>query len=424
MLKHRSHKKDSLNRRNAKIIGFLIACICVCLAFVGGFILRGETAFLKSIGFSSMVSDVEENPGATVTGNTYDSISARVAEIEGLLKNESLDDYELDAATQELLNAFSEVTDDPYLRYYTSDRYATYVQENAGKHAGIGALFSEKGGSAYVVDIFPESSAEKAGVQVGDFVVAIDGDRSQLWTQTEVINALSRDEGESVVVTWRRPATLDAAGGEEFITTLRCSEYSEQNVKAELHEKVGYITLKQLTQDASSLVLEAIEDLTTQGAESFVLDIRDNPGGYLTQAVETASLFVKSGVIVGIETKEEHDTTKSATGSAVTDAPLVVIVNANTTAAAEVLAAALKDNDRATIVGKTTLGKGSVQVVKPLSFGGALRYTAAYYKSPLGYEINGVGVVPHISVDASLEPEVDNQKSFAIEIAQSRTPEE
>ena len=187
--------------------------------------------------------------------------------------------------------------------------------------------------------------AEAQGVQQGDFVVAIDGDSSHQWSLTETVKALSREEGSTVVGTWMRPSSLEADTGEEFTTTLECSAYSVPNVTTELAGTVGYIKLKQITQNADDLVGKAIADLTAQGATSFVLDIRDNPGGYLTQAVDLASLFVKSGSIVQIETKDGKSV-KSATGNVATDKPLVVLVNENTAAAAEVLAAALQENQR------------------------------------------------------------------------------
>ena len=236
----------------------------------------------------------------------------------------------------------------------------------------------------------------------------------------EVINALARDEGESVVVTWRRPASMDAEGGDEFSTTLTTGVYKEQNLATELHDQVGYISLKQLTQQSADLVEKAVSDLEEQGALSFVLDIRSNPGGYLTQAVDIASLFMRSGVVVEIETVRESPSTKAvANSTTVTDKPLVVLVDGNTAAAAEVLTAALQDSQRATVVGTTTMGKGSVQRVQKLSFGGALRYTAAYYKTPLGRDINDVGIAPDITVDSDGDEETDNQKQFAIETAQS-----
>ena len=237
---------------------------------------------------------------------------------------------------------------------------------------------------------------------------------------TEVVNALARDEGDSVIVTWRRPASMDAEGGEEFSTTLTTGIYKEQNLITEIHDQVGYISLKQFTQESTGLVEQAVSDLEEGGALSFVLDLRGNPGGYLTQAVEIASLFMKSGVVVEIETVRDGTSTKSVTSSVTaTDKPLVVLVDGNTSAAAEVLAAALQDSQRATVVGTNTMGKGSVQRVQKLSFGGALRYTAAYYRTPQGHDINNVGIAPDITVNDDGEEGADSQKDFAIETAQS-----
>ena len=180
---------------------------------------------------------------------------------------------------------------------------------------------------------------------------------------------------------------------------------------------VGVITLHQINGNAADLIRSAVENLEAQGAQAYVLDLRDVPGGYLSQAVEVANLFVRNGIIVQIQTADGI-TNRQASGEVVTDKPLVVLVNGNTTAAAEVLASALQDNQRATLVGQTTMGKGSVQVVRELSFGGALRYTAAYYLSPQGRAIDGLGVAPDIIVDRN-EGASDNQLSLAIETAQS-----
>ena len=181
---------------------------------------------------------------------------------------------------------------------------------------------------------------------------------------------------------------------------------------------MGYIKLTQITQNSDSLVLDAITDLADSGAQSYVFDIRDNPGGYLTQAVDLASLFVKSGIAVQINTKSAQ-TNRTVTGNTATDAPLVLLVNRNTAGTAEVLAGALQDNKRATLIGVQSMGKGSVQSVKELSFGGALRYTSAYYLTPLGYTIDKVGIAPDVQVQPGDDDSVDTQKNLAVETAQS-----
>lgn len=413
-----NHRKHGVDTRNARILKIFLACIAVFAAFVIGFFARGNELLLTKFGFSSLVASSDQNPGATVSGDTYDSLAARLAEVDGIVTGESLDFYDLDDATTLVLDAYTGTTDDKFLRYYNSDRYSTYLNEGPGKHAGIGVLFSEYEGQAYVVDVFERSAAELAGVKQGDFVVAIDGDRGQTWSATEVINALSRDEGETVIVTWRRPASLEAQGGEEFTTTLVCATASSVNVETEVSDGVGYVSLKQLTQNSSILIEQAINDLESQGVESYVFDLRNNPGGYLTQAVDTASHFIKSGVVVEIETKD-GTSPKSVSGKTATDKPLIVLINENTASAAEVLAGALQDSGRAQVIGLTTMGKGSVQVTKTLTFGGALRYTAAYYKTPLGHDIQDIGIVPDVVVAQNEGDGLDNQKEFALDSARA-----
>ena len=407
---------EEMRSRNLRLIGLFAGVLLICGAFVLGFGLRGNATVISALGLSSL--NGSDTTTVAASDSTYASLAARLNEVINLLSEESLDSYDLDTATQAVLDAFADTTEDAYLCYYTADRYATLLADTSSKYSGIGVLFSEYNGRAYVVDVFEGSEAEAAGVEEGDFVVAIDGDRSFDWTAAEVVAAISSKSGEDIVITWQRASSLDDTSGEEYTTTLTCSDYTEENVSIALYEgTVGYIQLKQITSNAADLVAEAIAQLTAAGATSFILDLRDNPGGYLTQAVDIASLFVKSGTIVRIETKSA-ETTKNATGISTTegtDAPLVVLVNENTAAAAEVIAAALQDNSRATIVGTTTMGKGSVQVTRELSFGGALRYTAAYYLTPNGNDIDGVGIVPDIEV--SLSASEDNQLLLAIETA-------
>lgn len=408
------------SERNFRLIKFMISLLFVVAAFVLGFSLRGNAAVLDRLGMGDNASTKDQNPGLTVSGNTYDSLSARVAEVQGILDQSSLDGYDLDTATANVIGALAATTEDSSVHYYDASHYATYLKDVSASYAGVGLLFAENNGQAYVVDVFSGSEAESAGVQVGDFVVSIDGDRGGNggWSASEAIKALARDEGSSAVITFRRPSTIDAQGGDEYTVTLTCTDYDEPNVVTELDGSVGYIKLSQISQNADSLVASAVSALADQGAQSYVLDLRDNPGGYLTQAVNVASVFLKSGVVVQIQTKETTSS-RQATGTSITDAPVVVLVNGNTAATAETIAAALQDNHRATICGEKTMGKGSVQSVQELSFGGALRYTSAYYKTPLGYSIDGNGITPDVQVVRSADTSVDNQKNLAIETAQS-----
>ena len=408
------------DREEQKKRGFargLASILVIALVFFLGFLVRGNSALMDRLGISD--GSVEVNPGMTVSGSTYDGLGARVAEVEGILASESLDTYELPDATNQTLIGLFTSTDDPYLHYYDDSRYSLYLEEtSAADSAGIGVLFGEYEGQAYAVDVFEGGPAQAAGVHAGDFVLAIDGDRSQGWTAAEVAKALAREDGETVLVTWRRPVSTESEGGEVFNTNMTCREVSSSNIEAWLDDQVGYIRIRQLTQNSAQLVQDAVGQLSDAGMQALVLDLRDCPGGYLSQAVGIASHFMRSGVVVQIETKEGVST-KSTSGAPLTDAPMVVLANGNTAAAAEVLAAALQESGRASVVGTRTLGKGSVQVVTRLSFGGALRYTAAYYLSPLGHAINGNGIAPDYSVVAGDNEAVDNQLDVAFDTARA-----
>lgn len=408
--------------RSYRLIRVFLAIILICGAFAAGFAVRGQSSFLQSLGFPTSVTGIAQNDVAEQTAakkDVFNSLSMRVAEVEDILSGDSLDTYNIDEVTESTLQAFSEASDDPYLRYYSPERYNALLNTQNEGYAGVGVLFSEYNGQAYVVDVFEGAPAQLEGVQEGDFVVSINGDRSQTWSRSEVAAVLSQSEGSTVVIEWRRPESLESDGGTEFTTTLECAEYDEENVTSEYNEDrhVGYVKIKQLTQNSSSLAQSALADLAGQGATAFVLDLRDNPGGYLSQAVEVASLFMSSGTVVEVQTVDGQSA-KAASGQPATNAPLVVIANKNTAAAAEVVVAALKESQRATVVGATTLGKGSVQVLYELSFGGAIRYTAAYYLTPEGHAIDQTGVSPAVSLDNSGDG--DAQKDYAIELAASR----
>lgn len=405
---------------NHLLFRLFIAIILIAGAFCAGFVLRSQTELVASWGIPVTQAEDEALTAAASKESPDTSVTARVRAVEQILTTYSLDEVNLTEATYSMLADLMKSTGDPYAAYYNPDLYNSYIKESTDRsYAGIGVVFADYNGRAYVADVFEGSEAEAKGVSQGDFLVTIDGEDVSTWSMTEVVNALAKDEGANVSITWMRPSSLDAQTGEQFTTALTCKVYEEANLTTDLTRKVGVIKLRQITSNATELVQQAVESLTEQGARAFVLDLRDNPGGYLTQAVDIASLFVQSGVLVEVQNNEGEPTEKSASGSTITEAPMVVLVNKYTAAAAEVLAAALLDNQRASVVGETTLGKGSVQVVRELEFGGAVRYTAAYYLTPRGHAIDGVGIVPQVGVAASSPEEADDQMTVAVDTARS-----
>ncbi|MDO4182243.1 MAG: S41 family peptidase [Coriobacteriia bacterium] len=405
-VRREQERRSKLARRFALIICF-VAVFCL------GFFLRGFEPLMNRIDPTLAASTALQQAGQTAT--TFNSLSARVSEVEKVLADSSPVEYDLETVTNAVVKAFADSADDPYLTYFNNERYATYVAESTSSdYTGVGVLFAEYGGKTYAADVFPGSGAAAAGVQVGDYVQAIGGNSAQDWTPTEVVNALNANVGQDVVITWLRPKTTETGSDVSFSTTLPCKEYKSTNVAASMQDQnVGLIKITQLSSNASDLVKSAITSLTAEGATSFILDLRDCSGGFLSEAVDIASMFAPSGTMVQIQTKEATSA-RSASTPTLTELPLVVLVNSRTAAAAEVLAAALRDNDRGNLVGTTTMGKGSVQVIQQLSFGGALRYTAAYYLTPLGHSIDGQGLTPDVQVSAE-----SDQMSVALQIASS-----
>ncbi|MDO4533886.1 MAG: S41 family peptidase [Coriobacteriia bacterium] len=396
--------------------------VFICLVFAAGFMLRGNDVLLERLGMDAFSIDAEQNPGATVSGDTFDSLAARIAEIQGIIEQDSLNSYSLDDATRSTIVDFLKETGDPYVQYYDVQSYAAYGANEADAVYGVGVLFGDYKNQAYALDVIPGSSAQTSGVREGDFVVAIDGERKDGgWPLPDAIKRIDREDGKTVVVTWRRPENVESPGGEEFTTTLVCAAAERENVVSRMRgENVGYIRVRQLNRDATANVSDAISKLTGKGAKAFVLDLRNCPGGYLTQAVELVSLFQGSGVVVQIKTKD-NVTTRSATGSPLTTAPLAVIVNGNTAAAAEVVAASLQDNDRAVVVGQPTMGKGTVQMMRELTFGGAISYTAAEYLTPQGRSLDQAGVSPNVvAASGGSGATSDIQLELAVEAVSAR----
>ena len=334
------------------LLRVFLAVILVAVSFVGGFALRSQTELVASWGIP--VSDGErEALAAAAANNTFESVSARVGDVEDILSTYSMDEIDLTSATYSMLDDLMKSTGDPYVTYYNPDLYNTYIKETTERsYAGIGVVFADYNGRAYVSDVFEGSEAEAKGVQQGDFLTSIDSEDVSAWSMTEVVNALAKDEGATVSVTWMRPASLDAQTGEQFTTTLTCKVYEEANLTTALSDGVGVVKVRQISSMPRSCG-PGDEIARREGAGAIVLDLRDNAGGYLTQAVDIASLFVNSGVLVQIQGNDGPATTKSAAGDApYKDVPLVVVVNRYTAAAAEVLAASLQDNERADVVGR------------------------------------------------------------------------
>ncbi len=354
-------------------------------------------------------------------------VAMRLYKVAQKLDTNGLYEIDLDSATQGTIEALLKSTGDAHTEYYTPDAYKTYLQYTSGSYSGIGVVIGLCGNYTVVTNVYEDTPAAKAGVKVGDVVVSVDGNK-QDWTPSSFTEALKRDDGQSVSVEWLRPTeeSLTELGeamvadkeakeqsglsesvttnakqvvlnGESIQTEMKYGPITIPNLDYELKDSVGYIYLSSFNLESGDAVRAAVKELESQGAKSLVLDLRNNGGGYVSQASKIVSAFEGEGLMMQIKTTGSTES-QYATGEKITDLPLVVLVNENSASASEIVASALKDDKRATIVGTVTYGKGTVQDLVPLSFGGAIKYTVAEYLSANGDTINEVGVTPDIEV--------------------------
>jgi carboxyl-terminal processing protease len=341
------------------------------------------------------------------------SLGEKVEEVEQLLDQNALAPSDEDSKTAGAVQGLLDALADPYATYFDPEYYEYFNDQTDGEFYGVGITISEREGTVYVVTVFEGSPAEKAGVKPDDEIVTIDEITREQWTLDEVVNLVRGPEGTMVDVTVYRPDEE-----KEIPLKIERAKISIPNVMARMEgEDVGYVRLLNFNNLSAEDLRDALADLEGQGAKGFVIDVRDNPGGLLAESVDVASLFIPEGVIVRVEERDRPEVEHHATGDVETDAPIAVLINENSASASEVFAGAVQDYDRGAIVGETSFGKGSVQTVEPLSFGGAVKFTIAHYLTPLGRVIDGVGVEPDVAVEMDAELQQDEEKDAQLKKA-------
>jgi len=347
-----------------------------------------------------------------------ETVGVRVDEVDRLLQEQALEPASDSSATAGAINGLLESNGDKYATYFDPDNYAMFNEQTDGEFYGIGVTISEKDDTVYLVSIIEGTPAEEAGLKADDVIVKVDGETMDPWTSESVVKAVRGPAGTKVKLTVARPSE----NNKEYTYSIERAKIDIPNVMTKLmgdDKNVGYIAMGSFNAKSQEEIEGAIQDLEKQGAETFILDLRNNPGGLLQESVDVASLFVDDGVIVRVEERDEPEKAMRANKLISTyDVPLVLLVNENSASASEVLGGALQDYDRATLVGTKTFGKGSVQSIEELSFGGAVKFTTAHYLTPKSRVIDGVGLTPDVVVEMKFElmakPETDVQLQRAI----------
>ena len=294
---------------------------------------------------------------------------------------------------------------DPHSDYLDPDEYRAFQSDLSGIYGGAGFQVEYRGGSYIVVKVFPDSPAERVGIDEGDALLEVNGEPMFGLAMSEIVKKMRGDVGTVLEVRLRR--------GEEEPRTVRLVRQTVQmpTVSAEFLEP-GYalVRIHYFHEDAAVSLdeqLRTLDALSPHGLHGAILDLRDNPGGVVDEAVDIADLFLAQGTIVSTrgQSEAEDDEDAARTGQRWEGLPVAVVVNAFTASSAEILAAALQDNGRAVVVGSQTFGKGTVQRLVELLDGSALRLTVARLYTPAGVAIQGNGIVPDLTVGDAEEPD-------------------
>ncbi|MDB0046304.1 S41 family peptidase [Candidatus Pelagibacter sp.] len=321
----------------------------------------------------------------------------------------------MDAAINGLLQSL-----DPYSAYMTPESFEGMQTETSGEFGGLGIEVGMEAGVIKVISPIDNTPASKAGLKAGDYIVKINNVQVQGKSLMEAVDLMRGPVGSSIEITVRRRGVKKA-----LIFNITREIIEVQSVKSELIENnIGYIRLTSFNENSSEQIKDKVNKLDkNKNLKGYILDLRNNPGGLLSQAIRISDFFLENGEIVSTKSRKVSENRKwfAKKGDITNGKTLIILINYGSASASEIVAGALKDHKRAIILGENSYGKGSVQSIIPLKNRGAIRLTIAKYYLPSGKSISEVGVTPDIEVEEGPEgfkfnSETDNQLNFAIKL--------
>jgi carboxyl-terminal processing protease len=341
-------------------------------------------------------------------GEVFEKINKEY--VEEINQSESMD-----SAINGLLQSL-----DPYSSYMSPEVFNQMQTETSGEFGGLGIEVGMESGVVKVISPIDDTPASKAGIKAGDYIVKINDTQVQGKSLTEAVDLMRGPVGSGIELTVRRK------GKKKALTFNIVREIIQiQSVKADLLEKnIGYIRLTSFNENSGVQIEKEIKKLEqNSNVKSYILDLRNNPGGLLSQAIKISDYFLNNGEIVSTKSRKASENRKwfAKEGDLTNGKPLVVLINDGSASASEIVAGALKDHKRAILLGESSYGKGSVQSIIPLKNSGAIRLTVAKYYLPSGKSISEVGVSPDIEIDEKsdnfrIKTETDNQLNYAIKL--------
>tara|TARA_B100001093_G_scaffold198270_1_gene190562 strand:- start:340 stop:1476 length:1137 start_codon:yes stop_codon:yes gene_type:complete len=321
----------------------------------------------------------------------------------------------MDSAINGLLQSL-----DPYSAYMSPEIFNEMQTETRGEFGGLGIEVSMESGVVKVISPIDDTPASRAGIKAGDYIVKIEDTQVQGKTLSEAVELMRGPVGTSIELTVRRVGKKKA-----LIFNIAREIIKIQSVKTDLLDNdIGYIRLTSFNENSSDQIEYKIKDLEkNHSIKAYIFDLRNNPGGLLSQAIKISDFFLENGEIVSTKSRQSSENRKwfAKKGDLIDGKTLIVLINYGSASASEIVAGALKDHKRAIILGENSFGKGSVQSIIPLKNKGAIRLTVAKYYLPSGKSISEVGVRPDIEINEEsdefkIKSKTDNQLNYAIKL--------
>ena len=324
----------------------------------------------------------------------------------------------MDSAINGLLQSL-----DPYSSYMSPEIFNEMQTETSGEFGGLGIEVSMESGVVKVISPIDDTPASEAGIKAGDYIVKINNTQVQGKTLSQAVDLMRGPVGSAIELTVRRRGVKKA-----LIFNIVREIIQIQSVKVDLLDKdIGYIRLTSFNENSSKQINKKINELEkSKKIKSYILDLRNNPGGLLSQAIKITDYFLNNGEIVSTKSRKSSENRKwfANKGDLTNGKTLIVLINNGSASASEIVAGALKDHKRAILLGENSYGKGSVQSIIPLKNKGAIRLTIAKYYLPSGKSISEVGVSPDIEIieesnGFKIKTETDNQLNYALKLLKS-----
>ncbi len=383
------------------LIGMITGFICaVILGAVASIV------FLKPIiEKASFIETYEQN--YETREDFIESVLTKLTVLDTYLNEEFYYDYESvdnETLANLIYKAYMAATGDDYAYFYDHEEYISLTQESTGTYCGIGATVQQDTETGYIkiVKPFKNGPAFEAGIRTNDYVIEIDGQDVSGMDLNSAVAIMKGEEGTIVNVKIIRDGEEMSIDIERRVIEIETVEYEM------LENNIGYVAVSSFEGKTAEHFEEAIEALIEQGAESIVVDLRDNGGGLLSAVVEMLDYLLPEGVLVYTEDKDGNKIYERSDSSCV-DIEMAILINGNSASASEVFTGAMQDYEKAVIVGETSFGKGIVQTVRDLGDGTAVKYTTSAYYTPNGRNIHGTGIDPDIEVSLPTDDEAYEQ---------------